>query len=80
MDKAGSLTREIEILRGDLVGIIVRSGLEVRLINAGAAIGASGPVQSLISLFAGRGGEKNDFVLPDYPSPESKGVAEDRAA
>ncbi|MFQ6553256.1 FAD-dependent monooxygenase [Aestuariibius insulae] len=56
------------------------SKLKVKLINSGAAIGASGPVQSLISLFTGSGKDKNDFTLPDYAEPADKAAADQRAA
>ena len=56
------------------------SRLKVGLINTGAMIGASGPVQSLISLFTGTGKDENDFVLPDYDASGSKDIARDRAA
>lgn len=46
-----------------------QSTFKVGLINAGAAFGASAPVQALISLFSGSPKEQpNTFDLPDYTS------------
>ncbi|MGF1463830.1 MAG: FAD-dependent monooxygenase [Maricaulaceae bacterium] len=43
-----------------------KSKFKVALINTGASIAASAPVQALISLFSGGGSDENKFTLPDY--------------
>lgn len=44
-----------------------QSKFKVALINGGAALAASRPVQKLISMFSGEGEDKNKFTLPEYP-------------
>ncbi|MEM7663279.1 MAG: FAD-dependent monooxygenase [Pseudomonadota bacterium] len=45
-----------------------RSKLKASLINTGAAIAASKPVQTLISIFSRGAKDENKFALPDYMS------------
>ncbi len=43
-----------------------QSRFKMKLINTGAGIAASAPVQAFASLFGGDGADKNEFDLPDY--------------